>query len=151
MENCRISERTQEALIESLKEAPVKVRVRVDDQDDFVETVLPGSTLARSKHVLQELGREEGSVVAIDFGNVVVDEDGTLQGQDELYTRRGSSSISHEDEYPVTRQTNIYSLWHYMGFAADQQQNATTTTNACRLQIFKWQDWSTPFKRCNMT
>lgn len=128
------NERLQEALIEEMKGSPVKVRVRVDDQEDFVETVLPGATMARSKQVLQELGREEGSVVAIDFGNVIVDNDGTLQ-EELMQDDEGDSSFSR-NEYPVTRQTNIYSLWHYMGrFAAAQQQQDRKRMSSSDVQV----------------
>jgi hypothetical protein len=73
-------------------------------------------------------------VVAIDFGNVIVDNDGTLQ--EELMQDDEDDSSFSRNEYPVTRQTNIYSLWHYMGrFAAAQQQQDRKRMSSSDVQV----------------
>lgn len=110
-------ERLQEEEIEALKDSSVKVRVRVDnDNDSFVETALPGATRARSHDVLGELKRE-GTIVAVDFGNVIDDE----MSESELT----QDVVISDQSAPVTHETNIYSLWHHQ---SSQQAQDTTTT-----------------------
>ena len=113
-------ERLQQGEIESLNESDVKVRVRVDDQDDYVETVVAGTTLARPLDILKVIGKKDGSVVAVDFGNVVENGATMIQGGDELMA---DTITSLEQDTPVTRQTNIYSLWFYLSSLSRQQES----------------------------
>lgn len=120
-------ERKQQDEIASLVERDVRVRVRIDQNNEFVETVLPGTTPARATNILQAIGRENVDndvVVAVDFGTVVEDseEDEQLTLDDDT-----TSFISNQED-PVTRATNIYSLWHYISSTAQEQQDAKPST-----------------------
>ena len=125
-------ERLQQMQVEALDRCQVKVRVRVDDQDDFVETTLPGSTRARADEILQLIGKQGGgSVVALDFGYVVDDDaDTTMQGQDEL---TADIIDNFTQDHPVTKETNIYSLWHYL---APQQQHQQQQQSSRRMSSY---------------
>ena len=117
-------ERMQQTEVAALNQTDVKVRVRVDGtSDSFVETVLPGSTPARSDAILHAMGMDthsQNAVVAIDFGNVVDDTD-SLSEQDELTWER-IDSITKES--PLLHETYAYSLWHYLAPPPDQQGRA---------------------------
>jgi hypothetical protein len=112
-------ERLQYEQVEALKRSQVKVRVRVDgDADSFVETVLPGSIPARSEAILKAIGKE-GTAVALDFGNFISD-------SPEEEEEENDPPTSTQDDFPLERQTCMYSLWYYLSPMQHPQQQESS-------------------------
>lgn len=132
-------ERCQEEEIQALNSTDVKVRVRINGGDDFVDTVVSGTTPARVQDILSAIGKESlqtsnDTVVAIDFGRVVGDANETQDGQ---LTSEDTIVVSLEADTLITRETNIYSLWQYITSTKQQEEKprfSSSDTEIARLE-----------------